>query len=143
MNGLRKILISSMKDGASKFAQQHGSAAAAAGFASSSSSCLNSNVDNLSGVFPSLATPFKRMKNEAISYKNLEENIIKLSSLDIAGVSLFDFYGEYPYLNRFELNEFTKVVRNLIGPHKTIIVGSSSECKLFSFVFSTEKMNLI
>lgn len=50
------------------------------------SSNVKSNVESLTGVFPSLPTPFKRMKNEVVSFKNLEKNLLKWSSLDFAGL---------------------------------------------------------
>lgn len=43
------------------------------------------NMHLLSGVFPSLSTPFKRMKNESVSHKNFEQNLIKWARLPFNG----------------------------------------------------------
>ena len=43
------------------------------------------NTHSLTGVFPSLSTPFKRMKNESVSYKNFEQNLIKWARLPFNG----------------------------------------------------------
>lgn len=41
--------------------------------------------NSLRGVFPSLSTPFKRMRNESISYDKLEKNLIKWSKIPFSG----------------------------------------------------------
>lgn len=46
---------------------------------------------SLAGVYPSISTPFKRLKNEAISYEKLEQNLIKWSRIPFSGnlITLF------------------------------------------------------
>lgn len=82
---------------------------------------------NLSGIFPAISTPFKRLKNEAVSFKNLEKNLINWSTINFAGYAVHGFYGEYPYLSNEERFEVIKLVRDIVGKKKKIIVGSSSE----------------
>lgn len=56
-----------------------------------------------------------------------------MKSVKIKGYSLFGYYGEYPYLTQDERSQIIKVVRQIIGKEKPIIVGSSSECELKRF----------
>lgn len=47
--------------------------------------------NSLRGVFPSLSTPFKRMRNESISYDKLEKNLIKWSKIPFSGTIITQF----------------------------------------------------
>ena len=38
-----------------------------------------SHADKLRGILPSLTTPFKRSKDESISWKDFEENLIRMN----------------------------------------------------------------
>ena len=44
------------------------------------------NAEKLSGIFPTLTTPFTKLQDESISWHDLEENLLKLSKLDFAGI---------------------------------------------------------
>ena len=98
-------------------------------------SAENINSVYLKGVFPSLATPFDRLKNEPIAWDKFESNLRRLIKLPFAGFALHGFYGEYPYLTNDERAKIVRFVRTIVGDDKPIIVGSSSECKLMIFFY--------
>lgn len=87
----------------------------------------NLNSKYLTGVFPSISTPFERLKNEPVSWHSLEKNLTSLLKTPFSGFAVHGFYGEYPYLTFDERYQIVKVVRNIVGDDKTIIAGSSSE----------------
>lgn len=68
------------------------------------------------------------MKNEDISWENLEKNLIRWSTVGFSGYSVHGFYGEYPYLSNKERFDLVKMIRDIVGKQKTIIAGSSCEC---------------
>ena len=51
-------------------------------------SSLNLNSKYLTGVFPSITTPFERLKNEPVSWHNLEKNLRNLLKTPFSGENL-------------------------------------------------------
>lgn len=100
-----------------------------------SSKLLISHVENFCGVFPALCTPFMKLKNEEISWKNLEKNLVRLCSNPFSGFVVHGFYSECQYLTFEEKLHILQTIRSIAGTKKTLIVGASSECKLFFFYF--------
>jgi 4-hydroxy-2-oxoglutarate aldolase len=83
--------------------------------------------DNLSGIIPSLITPFKRSQSEMISWKDFEHNLNHWSKIPFPSYLVHGFYSEYPYLSNEERIEVVKFVKSFTSPQRTIVVGSSSE----------------
>ena len=48
-------------------------------------SATNLNTKYLTGVFPSISTPFERLKNEPVSWHNLEKNLKSLLKTPFSG----------------------------------------------------------
>ena len=100
-----------------------------------------SNRTNLrkdfSGVYPPLTTPFN--KDESISWKSLESNLIKFNETNIKGFLVEGSNGEFCYMTEEERVEMVAKVRELASPDKLVLAGSGCESTQLT-VEMTQKM---
>ena len=88
---------------------------------------------NLSGIFPSVATPFNSDGELMIDWFN--ENIERLGKIGLAGFLVSGSQGESAYLSDDEKLLLVKSARARIPGEKTLIVGAGKESTHLSIKF--------
>jgi 4-hydroxy-2-oxoglutarate aldolase len=82
------------------------------------------HLNNLSGVFPPIATPFI---NEKVALEKLSENIIKYNETDLKGYLILGSNGEFRSVNDDEALQITDVAGRHKKPDKVLIAGAARE----------------
>uniref|UniRef100_A0A0B6ZJZ1 Uncharacterized protein n=1 Tax=Arion vulgaris TaxID=1028688 RepID=A0A0B6ZJZ1_9EUPU len=98
----------------------------------SSSTVQRQHLD-ISGIFPPIPTPFNA--DESIAYDKLEYNMKKWNKIPFRGYVVQGSNGECCFLNLEERVKMVKEVKRLAGPNKLIIAGSGCECKVHDFIY--------
>ena len=81
-------------------------------------------MQKLSGIFPSITTPFS---GKRISYKKLAINIEKYNELDFGGYMILGGNGEYLGLTPYETLSVIKTIMESTLPGRTIVAGVGRE----------------
>jgi 4-hydroxy-2-oxoglutarate aldolase len=79
----------------------------------------------LNGIFPALTTPFA--SDGALDLEALRANISRYDSLPLAGYVVIGSTGESVFLNRGEIAEILRAVREAAAPGKILIAGTGAE----------------
>ena len=95
------------------------------------------HTENLSGVFPPVASPFK---NEQVALDELAENIRKYNHTDLKGYLILGSNGEFRSLNDAEALQIIDVVARHKKPDKVLIAGAARE-STYSTVEFIEKLS--
>ncbi|MGD9136855.1 MAG: dihydrodipicolinate synthase family protein [Desulfobacterales bacterium] len=82
------------------------------------------HIENLSGVFPPVATPFK---DEQVALEQLAENIIKYNTTDLKGYMILGSNGEFRSVTDDEALKIADVVARNKKPDKILIAGAARE----------------
>jgi 4-hydroxy-2-oxoglutarate aldolase len=82
------------------------------------------HIENLSGVFPPVATPFK---DEQVALEQLAENIIKYNTTDLKGYMILGSNGEFRSVTDDEALKIAEVVARNKKPDKILIAGAARE----------------
>ncbi len=95
------------------------------------------HIENLAGVFPPVASPFK---NEQVALDELAENIRKYNHTDLKGYLILGSNGEFRSLNDAEALQIIDVVARHKKPDKVLIAGAARE-STYSTVEFIEKLS--
>ena len=95
------------------------------------------SVENLSGVFPPVASPFK---NEQVALDELAENIRKYNETGLKGYMILGSNGEFRSLNDDEALQIADVVARHKKPDKVLIAGAARE-STYSTIEFIEKLS--
>ena len=95
------------------------------------------HIENLSGVFPPVATPFK---DEQVALEQLAENIIKYNTTDLKGYMILGSNGEFRSVTDDEALKIADVVARNKKPDKILIAGAARESTYATIKF-TEKLS--
>jgi 4-hydroxy-2-oxoglutarate aldolase len=82
------------------------------------------HTENLSGVFPPVATPFK---DEQVALEKLAENIVKYNATDLKGYMILGSNGEFRSVTDDEALQIAAVVAKHKKPDKILIAGAARE----------------
>jgi 4-hydroxy-2-oxoglutarate aldolase len=82
------------------------------------------HIENLSGVFPPVATPFS---DEQVALEQLAENILKYNSTDLRGYMILGSNGEFRSVTDEEALKIAEVVAKHKAPNKILIAGAARE----------------
>lgn len=79
----------------------------------------------IEGIFPALTTPFT--PQEEVFWDKVEENVVRLNALPLAGYAVCGSTGETPMLNTEERVRLLDSVKAASAPGRILIAGLASE----------------
>ncbi len=97
------------------------------------------HIENLSGVFPPVATPFI---DEQVALEQLAENILKYNSTDLRGYMILGSNGEFRSVTDDEGLRIAEVVAKHKAPNKILIAGAARESTYETIEFIEKLSNL-
>jgi len=95
------------------------------------------HIENLSGVFPPVASLFK---NEKVALDEMRENISKYNETDLKGFLVLGSNGEFRSLSDDEALQIVDVVAKHKKPNKVLIAGAARE-STYSTIEFIEKLS--
>ena len=90
------------------------------------------NRFRLSGIYPTVVTPFSEDHEESVDLGKFEIMLRHLERYPVSGFALLGGSGEFKSIGYHKKTELIQYARNFLGKNKIILAGAGLECKPIS-----------